>query len=826
MKKKNNGSTLITVVIGVSFLMILAAILLSASSAGLRMKQMEDVAKKNHYSDEQVLSDIYNGIGKVAAECMTRAYTQVLSQVTDSGTAQAVYDDQDKAYRAFSHQFITLLKSDYWPETVQGGIGYDDILLQLRAYITKEVYEAELKSFAKTEVIAGSDGVPYQYAFRDVIVYYKTVDAAGVATGYEAAITTDIVIEIPYINFFRDSSRILDYAMIANQGIYFKNAADRTVEGNIYAGVGESENPDKLLYRDETVPGGLNFYRCDNVTINGAYLISKGDINVRESKVTIGNSGSAANAQVWAESIRTVEDRDKSAAAALAEAADPAKPLADLEISASVYAANDLELNARKSRVKLMGEYYGYGNGVYETQEKINRESGYASANHTNNSSIVINAGQSELDLSELKTLVVAGHAYVDLESRAYLNEPPSSSPSGLLEEFETGESLALKTSQYMYLAPTNCLKTTNPVETALALPEDEVWQGDGNWFGMTGGFVDAGRPVEAKLVENRTTGASYTYYYLRFLPGMEDDYAGTVLNMIDPQNNLSDMDTAIKSKYRYESYNVLQLNQIWEIKQSIAQRAAAAQVETVIVAEDTTAGIYAAGILSRVTASELSSQEIPEQNLLSLDTMSKIKSKMHLRYEWMYAALDPREEFSMASDLLTSPFKAAEDRDFDDVARYKLMPAGEFVDFSKLPGSAVVTSYKYSENRDYKTVLSGSSYTVPAGSIFRGIIICKGDVTVSPGANVDGLIIAGGRIKVEGNGVIRANRSIVQSILDEEMTEESRTAAGEISRSDYASYVLRGFTPSHTTQDVRYRVTGTDYTDYISYQNWRKGEN
>lgn len=832
MKKENRGSTLITVVVGVSFLMILAAILLSGSSAGLRMKQMEYAAKKHHYSDEQILNDVYNGIGKVAAECMTKAYTQVLSQVAD--TAHPVYTQQEDAYRAFSHQFMALFEKGYWPEvkdknTPEDLASYNATLAKLNAYITVPPEEAELTGFSKSEIITDKDGVPYRYAFRDVTVRYQTVDAKGVANGYEAVITTDIVVEIPYINFFRDSSRILDYAMIGNQGIYFKGSSNRSVEGSLYAGIGESADPDSLLYRDETVPGGLNFYQCGKVEINGPYLVSKGDINVRESEVIIGNTASAASAQVWVESIRTVENGDKSEAAKLAELVAADEKLAQLTLSASVYAANDLELNARKSKITLNGEYYGYGNGVYETQEKKSVESRtedrYTSTAHTNNSAIIINGNQSELDLSGLHTLVVAGNAYVDLSSRAYLDNPPAGSTTRVLEEFKTGESLALKSNQYIYLAPTSCLKTTNPVKKTEALSAEEVWQAESNWFGLAGGFVDASHPVTAKSVEHAGTGKEYIYYYLNLLPGMEKKYAATVLHMIDPVNNLADMDAEIKSAYDYGSYNTLQWNQIWELKQSAAKRAAAAQVQAVVVAEDTTASIYAEGVLSKVTAAGLENQEIAEPNRLSLETMSKLKSKMHLRYEWMYADLDPKEEFSLASDLLRSPFAPEGTIDQTDTR----LPASQFVAFDKLPiGAGVVeTTYKYQENKNYKTVLSGAGYTVPAGTSFQGIIISRGDVLIPSGTDIEGLIIAGGRIKVEGNGVIRANRSIVQSILDEEMTEESKKNSGTVSRSDYASYVLKGFNPSqsYTAQDLKYRVTGTEYTDYISFENWRKGE-
>ena len=99
----------------------------------------------------------------------------------------------------------------------------------------------------------------------------RSVQKAFEYLGYEAVITTDIEIEIPYINFFRDSSAILDYALIGNEGIYF-DGADRDVEGNVYAGISYTETAENInKYRDETVFGGINIYNS-TVDFESNYL--------------------------------------------------------------------------------------------------------------------------------------------------------------------------------------------------------------------------------------------------------------------------------------------------------------------------------------------------------------------------------------------------------------------------------------------------------------------------------------------------------------------------------------------------------------------------
>lgn len=808
----NDGYTLVIVLIGVSFLIILATIIMATSMGNLRMKQIEYVSKKNFYSDEQILDDIYNGIGKVTTDCLSKSYTEILSQVSvTNGTA--VFDSQDAAYEAFSNRFITHL-TDKFPECADDSAsGYSDIFATLSSYITQPSASAELVRFNSTEIVK-EDSIPFQYIFRDVTVRFKML-ANGAESGYESTITTDIVIEIPYINFFQNSSNILDYALIGNKGIYFNgDDKSRTVTGNIYAGISDTESIiNKATYRDEDVYGGLNFYNV-KVTMDSNYIVSKGDINVRKSDVTIGNSepGGAYN-QIWAESIRTAENENRNAG----------EELSKLSITGDMYVANDLELNARRSIVKLVGNYYGYNNGSYETQEKSNLTSSYVTTGHTQSSAMIINGNRSALDLSDLNTMVVAGVAYVDLQSKAYSGTPPAGNhggnTDGRIEEYATGESLALKSNQYMYLAPTSCLLTSNPVKKSEA--PVIVWDDAAadKWFGNKG-YVDSSNPIIKKDVTNRTTGIVYTYYYLNFInENRKTEYANLVLNMIDPVNGLDDMDTEIKKRVGYidhagnPEFDELELAQIWQIKKSLQEKALHAGTKSTIqIADDTKASIYTRGAITRVTGSELDSQLPISSSALPLDYISKVESNLVKHYKYLYAELDPREEFSLTSDNLPDLPLASIDSE---------APLSHIADLTGIVNAD--TTYRCDSS--YKTIICGGNYTL--NNNIKGIIIAKGDVTISNNASISGLVIAGGKIYIEGGGKIEANRSIVQEILDEEVTEESKKTSITEKDMGYASSYLLDYlnTIEYKGKDNTHRVSSTYYQDYISYGNWRKGE-
>lgn len=812
----NKGSTLITVLVAVSFLVILGSIILAASASNLRMKQVEYVAKKNFYSDEQILDDIYNGIGKVANTCLAEAYADVLSKVTtDTGTPE--YVNQEDAYKAFSQGFI-----DRFTAVYQEGPFDLAINDELESYIIDRA-AGQLVGYRETEVInvSAADTTPYQYVFRELVVRYHAVDGSGGGAGYESTITTDIVVEIPYINFFQDSSRILDYALIGNRGVYF-NGASFDVTGNVYAGIDDHESDaNKDTFRNENVYGGLNFFNS-TVTVNGAYLITKGDLNVRSSNVTIGNPGSMANTQIWAETIRIAENKDRSAAR---------ERSSNLNVSGSLYVANDLELNARESTVTLTGEYYGYNNGRYETQEKKMREAAYQTAEHTQSSAIIINGNQSALNLSGLNTLVVAGVAYVDTTSKAYSGalDPTrvgNANTPALIEEYATGESLALKSNQYLYLAPSYCLTVTNPIkyselETIKSnTPGWSAWSlPSTGYFGFNGGYVRDEDPVIEKVITNNTTGEKYTYFYLNFQDeAKKAQYANLVLNMTDPQKFVNgvarpeDIPTEVWNRCGYAGIEESLYPQIWELKKSLQDKATNSEVQSVItVANDAHASIYTRGAITQVSAAGLGAQIPDLANALSVDYISKLENNMQKHYKWFYGALDPKEQFSLTSDSLVDPPAGYEDLE---------KPADEFVNWGKI---AAEKNTSYKSNSAYRTVVRNGNCTI-SGDV-QGIIICDGDVTISGGANVKGLVIARGKIYIRDGGTIEANRSIVQAIINEEMTEESKKKVGEAENLGYAIAYLKGFDVQRTGTDNSHRVSGTDYTDYMSFENWRKGE-
>lgn len=825
-KEKNKisgdaGSTLVTVLVGVSFLVILAVIIMSVSFANLRMKQVEYNAKRNFYEDEQGLDDIYNGIGRDVSSCLARAYNDTLAEIS-TADGKSKYGSQSKAYEYFVTLFTLRLEAMYGGD----GAHLDGTENLLKSYITREeevvpgeqTSSAELIGYGETKEAKDDSGFLSKYVFEDVQVKY-TERRGGSETGYESVITTDIVVEVPYISFFQDFSRVLDYALIGNKGIYFKNA-DKLIEGSVYAGTDDKDkNADYMGYHysDGTVYDGMNFYGSTVEFKDSNYIISKGDFNICESNVNVyASSGKQAAVNIWAENIRTVENNRSGV-----PVSDKDKPSVESKLTAdaNLYVADDLELNARSSRVTLKGNYYGYNynnvhdgvNDAYETTEKKNLQDiyetdGSVKAAHATSSSIVINANDSVLDLNDLNTLVVAGLAYVDIKNPETSYQTMASSGE-MTKEYQTGESLALRYNQALYLAPMDILYVANPALNGsvdineVCPPKSDEKSKLSNWFGKD--YLVEAEPV--KPVVYNVAGKSYTYYYLNFKS--EAEKAAYVQEVME----------ATEAQETDEKF----LKQKWELKQSVLKKASNAGIESNIVVDGSGCKIYAKGILTSTSDGKSTTD-----NNLTKPAVYKESIKMAQHFVYLYKRLDPAEKYGIVSDSL-SVTELEADISSKGLEEEKL-PLDYFVELDNIVNDAGHTV------KGYQVIIKTSGGSVPViSSDVKGIIISKGDIIIS--GSVEGIVLSGGKITVTSGGSIKANRGIVQTILENEQRELSSIKESKITISflqDYASYYFKQSLVNdtlvnelnHKYVDNTERITSTEYTDYMYFENWKKG--
>lgn len=101
------------------------------------------------------------------------------------------------------------------------------------------------------------------------------------------------------------------------------------------------------------------------------------------------------------------------------------------------YIQDDLTIQGKGNKVKLIGDYIGYGN------ESLKAES---------SSSILINGTKATLDMSELNTLLLAGNAYIGT------SKLETEELNTVNKDIRMGASVASKAEQLAYLVPIECI--------------------------------------------------------------------------------------------------------------------------------------------------------------------------------------------------------------------------------------------------------------------------------------------------------------------------------------------------------------------------------
>ena len=487
-----------------------------------------------------------------------------------------------------------------------------------------------------------------------------------------------------------------------------------------------------------------------------------------------------------------------------------------LNATANIFVADDLELNARNSSVKLVGNYYGYnynnsGSAMYTTFENRNIKDKYLlgdkmQAANTTSSSIIVNAAYSTLDLSNLNTLMVAGVAYVDIKDgeKSY-----SSMATGEAQEFRTGESVAMRYNQFMYLAPTEILTGVSNPQLNGSTNIEEVCPATDNlklegWFGRA--YLDAEKPIIPVVYQDN--GKSYTYYYLNITEGQEIQYVKDIMEAADPGEEGAAAD-----------------KQKWALKKEITARAENSGISSHITigsGSESSVKIYTTGLLTDTGEANKTLQK----NGISLESMAARSTSLQQHYAQLYVNLEPN--------------KATDVEDAKKLS--KEYPLKNFLDLAELQSGKLPNNMSGRDVSGVKgakvwIVSEGISPTLDiSGDALKGIVLCDGDLTITGnGGSFEGLIIATGKITVKGNVNIQADRGVVQAVLESEqrsVLETEKEELDEVKLNQYASHyflntVLVGLVNLEEDDviDMEKRVTSTDYTDYVYYDNWRRGE-
>lgn len=438
VKADNKGMSIVTVIVAVGFVAILVSIIMLASIVNFKMKSVNVYSKESFYSAEQVVDEINVGLQQLVSDGLSAAYTDVVTNYSSSDMTAAEKNDlvkkkyyeylwdklgADAAHNTYVVQASTNAGID---ESGTPRANADVGLMGLLKNTTKWHYGDEKTSFGaflRAEIggtynNVNGDGNYYGtmttydktgIVLEDLTVYYKDTN------GFVSAIKTDIRLGYPgFVFSTTDIPQISTYSFITDTAF-----------------VQENPGVSKGSARETEIYGDTYAYAVDISGYKHTYgkYNSGDDLHIVATDYNVVNGGleTNGNSVLWAKDIIT-----KSSNTTLA---------------GYTYVYDDFNIKGRDNVVTIKGYYTGYGNSINSSDES---------------SAILVNGVNTSIDLTNIRKLSLAGRAYIGTTDKsgkigrvsADSNTEKDSSASNVY----TGEAIAVKSNQLMYLVPGDCI--------------------------------------------------------------------------------------------------------------------------------------------------------------------------------------------------------------------------------------------------------------------------------------------------------------------------------------------------------------------------------
>lgn len=185
LKKDNNGSAILTVLIVILFLSVLATTLLYLSGRNFVMKQNERKTIASFYGTETAIEEIRAGLVMMASESYKEAYSKTLTQYAWT------VDNKDARRQYFLQAYMDALTNN-WSLRVNaaGGAGHEADAL--KAFVSDpDIYNASKYTVIVTVGLDTSRITSSIADFKGVSVQYKN------DKGFVSKISTDFAITVP-----------------------------------------------------------------------------------------------------------------------------------------------------------------------------------------------------------------------------------------------------------------------------------------------------------------------------------------------------------------------------------------------------------------------------------------------------------------------------------------------------------------------------------------------------------------------------------------------------------------------------------------------------
>lgn len=805
LKKNNKGSTLIIVLVVVTFIAILGTTSIATAMFNYKMKIIDKETKKAFYTAEEAVDEIYSGLGMVSMNKLSEAYSEEMAsitRVTTEGSSNVNYQiDDEQCNQEMRILYTKKLLAELFPtySSWNGENAVDGTIYTIYELGETGLFKDRLNSYIednakimvksvgnKTITTVEKDGIKnYIINAKNCVVEYLSSEE-----GYFSNVTIDIELALPdgKIKFTDDSSTELttfaDYSFVGLKGVVVNDAKSLTLNSTkVYAGKSDSTKPGFIIGS----AAGANLY---NSTLVSANLVS------------IGYSGSAApsaansklfadvNSRIWCENLETSINSKNS----------------EISISGSAFVKDDLNVDGTDNKAVISGNYVGYmsqGPGGLK--------------NHTYSSAMLLNGKNSTLDFSSVTSLILGGKAYIDMGENKYM----------------TGESVALRGNQEIYLVPDDFLRSKSDDTKYYSNPMSVGYTSDlsinipDSFFAKR--YLDADRPVVEYTIDSKLV-----YYYLNVKEEYLTDFIDDLLN--------TDSSDAYKSKMK----NIL-VQDLEELKQ------------TSIVASDMSK-VYANAALINTSfsgdnlasvSSSVSATTAVEFTKTSKDLDNRFKFLTNFLYEPAFYTDGSQPNGNVAVFDNGSKIRNYYLSDNTDY----IVINGKRVEVSSLTGNAysnfineaylsentktgpvMYTASEADNGRILKVYFAGEdNNSICIGTttssddattkkikyyadITDGIVVAKSDVYVRQ--NFNGVIITSGTIYVDNTITVTNTYNGLEDMLSR-LSDSDKEKAKQFFKAWNKNQSGNADEGNKNADSV----AGITYKDMINFSNWRKSE-
>lgn len=690
VKRDREGSSLISVVIGVLFLAAIGIIVLTVANQYMISVNVDHNSANNFYDAEAILEEVKTGLLEYAGDASEEAYRYVLENYSK---------DKDTKREVFSRKYLTLLATKLlspesgvfeWSEDKIGKAQPASIqklkaLSKVPEAVTLKKGSSELAFVIRRDTTTGE----YTLVIRNMMINYTN------EIDYRTSIQTDLCMAVPDYSLEGNSTfdEMKDYISISDDTLAVADfRTGNTIQGNVYTG---NEKQGILLNQGS----GADF--------KSSMIISRGDLEIHNgAKVSL--TGETGNGDLYLQNIHLTGNADSNLST-------------ELTMHENAYIANDLNIETNQSRVTLGGKYYGYSyNEKNEADASSTVSSDYSSA-------ILVNGRNTTIKADGLKSLVLAGRAFVSREK---------ADSTKTVSDIMMGESIAVKSNQLAYLVPDEYIvsQTGNTDEYSNPVFKDDVEKVKIDVDGLKSRYgkylVDSDEPYE----KNYNNDIGYVYFYLKFKNEnaaneyFKKYYAGTETD--EDGDEITNKDELRERGKVYISNEDLGI----KFDQTLY-----------LLAGNVMNNYYGADGANLQTANYFGPGQTPNSYLLDEGI------RMGQNYVGRQLGLTPAKNSTGAmrlplkdedgNPIETEPLVSSTILDFDNAAFNE-----------KVPGTITVKGEDDTKVKDAVICISKGNYTVTGK--MKGLLIVNGDVTIKNESSFTGLILATGKVTVDSANV------------------------------------------------------------------------